>query len=201
MTLSILCYAEKMDDDLHSKQKFLDSALPLFAERGYYGVSLADVADDLGMTKQAVLYHFRTKEALYGAVMKGISERFEAVTLSCFAGPERGEARLRIFLTRVHHHLQDHPMDARIIVRELLDNVNRAKTSQKWYLKRFLQAAIALLDDVPAWSGKSADERTAALYQYLGAINYFAISDPTLVAIWGEERVDGMKAAFLNTLL
>lgn len=43
----------------------LAAATSLFAERGYEGVSLADVAAASGVSKPSVLYHFKDKETLW----------------------------------------------------------------------------------------------------------------------------------------
>jgi TetR/AcrR family transcriptional regulator len=45
----------------------LDAATGLFAERGYAGVSIADVAAAAGTTKPSVLYHFDDKDQLWKA--------------------------------------------------------------------------------------------------------------------------------------
>ncbi len=36
----------------------------LFSERGYFGVSMQDIATELGITKAALYYHFTSKDAL-----------------------------------------------------------------------------------------------------------------------------------------
>ena len=51
-----------------TRERLLDQAEPLFAERGFYGVSIAAIASELGLTKQALLHHFGSKEKLYGEV-------------------------------------------------------------------------------------------------------------------------------------
>ena len=59
-----------------TKTQFLDVAKKLFAQKGFYGVSIASISGELGFTKQALLHHFGSKEGLYGAVLEGISRRF-----------------------------------------------------------------------------------------------------------------------------
>jgi hypothetical protein len=41
-----------------TRARILDAARTLFAERGYAGTSMRDLADALGMTKAALYYHF-----------------------------------------------------------------------------------------------------------------------------------------------
>ena len=183
------------------KRKFIDTALVLFSERGFHGVSLADVATELGLTKQSVLYHFRTKETLYGAVLADMAGRFEAIVENARAGGGSGEDRLRAYLAALFDHMERHPRDARLIARELIDNLDRARSARAWYLRPFLEESIALLADLPGWSRRSLDARTAAVAQWVGAINYFAIAQDTFCAIFGPDRHDGARAAFIETLV
>ncbi|MEO1734420.1 MAG: TetR/AcrR family transcriptional regulator [Pseudomonadota bacterium] len=177
------------------RDKFLTTALALFAARGFYGVSLADVARELGLTKQSILHHFKSKEALYGAVLAGLANRLNTVFEGSAPDP------LTTFLHRLFAHLQTHPADARLILRELLDNIDRAPQSQNWYLKDFLDKSDALLVQTGAANTATAEAHAVRMYQLIGAVHYFAISTPTLTAMRGAEFVQGMADAFMSTLL
>ncbi len=50
-------------------ERILDGALSSFGTRGYEATSLDALATSLGLTKQAILYHFASKEALLEAVI------------------------------------------------------------------------------------------------------------------------------------
>ena len=184
-----------------AKDKFVETALLLFAERGFAGVSLSDLAKELGLTKQSIIYHFKTKEALYGEVLLGLSNRFEAILDDVLAAAREGDAKWRLFIDALFDHMENAPEDSRLIMRELLDNSDRAQVGNRWYLKRFLDESVGLIANTSAWKGRSLDEQTAAVYQTVGAINYLAVSDVTLTAIWGEDRLKGMKHVFRDTLV
>lgn len=52
-----------------TEDRILAVALELFGTRGFDSVSLDDLAADLGITKQAILYHWPSKRALLDAVI------------------------------------------------------------------------------------------------------------------------------------
>lgn len=56
-----------------TRQQILDTAQRLFIELGYNATSLQMIADELGLTKAAVYYHFRAKsDILHAALLPGI---------------------------------------------------------------------------------------------------------------------------------
>lgn len=48
------------------------AALKLFAERGYNGVSLSDLAAEAGVGKPTLLYHYPDKDSLWRAAVEGL---------------------------------------------------------------------------------------------------------------------------------
>jgi AcrR family transcriptional regulator len=78
-----------------------DVALRVFAERGYDGASMDDVARAAGITKASIYHHVSGKEAL---LERGLSRALDAL-FAILAEPDaqRGRSleRLRIIVTRV----------------------------------------------------------------------------------------------------
>ncbi|MEM0928660.1 MAG: helix-turn-helix domain-containing protein [Pseudomonadota bacterium] len=179
-----------------TRDHLLEAATVLFAERGFYGVSIANIADEVGLTKQALLHHFSTKAKLYGEVLEGISRDFERVRAQAIAASDDPEAQLTVYLLAMISTTPKDAMRSRLLMRELLDNQRRASTAGVWYLKAFLEELVAMMRAVPAWRAASAVEALAAIYQLLGAINYFAVSEPTLRGIFGDERFGALDGAY-----
>lgn len=179
-----------------TREEYLDTAESLFAERGFYGVSIAAIADQLGLTKQALLHHFGSKEKLYGEVLRRISERFESLSGNPDGAVTSPEETVRTFFLNLHATASEFPDQSRLLMRELLDNNQRATSAGKWYLKPFLENLIAMMQALPAWKAASDAQALAAGYQLLGAINYYSISEPTLSGIFGSEAYEELDAGF-----
>jgi len=52
------------------RQQILRTALEVFAEQGYRGSSLREIADRVGISQAGVLHHFGSKEVLLAAVLE-----------------------------------------------------------------------------------------------------------------------------------
>ena len=59
-----------------TKDSIIDTAEQLFAQFGYLGVSMMDIADSLGITKAALYYHFDSKEKIYLEVLDSSFKEF-----------------------------------------------------------------------------------------------------------------------------
>jgi AcrR family transcriptional regulator len=53
-------------------ERLLDAAEPLFAQRGFAGTSLQDIARAAGIREPGIYNHFTSKEALYSCVLKRV---------------------------------------------------------------------------------------------------------------------------------
>lgn len=59
-----------------TRRRILDTAAELFAERGYTGTSIRDIAEKLEVTKAALYYHFPSKAEILHAL---VDEPIEAI--------------------------------------------------------------------------------------------------------------------------
>ncbi|HZE39802.1 MAG TPA: TetR family transcriptional regulator [Stackebrandtia sp.] len=97
------------DSKQPTRQRILDVAFALFVEHGYHRTSVRAIAEQLGISKAAVLYHFPAKGDIIGALAEPFLDDYEAALLSAAGlGPERArwaaiEGVLDVLLT--HRHL------------------------------------------------------------------------------------------------
>jgi AcrR family transcriptional regulator len=55
-----------------TRDRILDVSLDLFIERGYEKVSLREIAEQIGVTKAALYYHFSSKEEIFRTLLQPI---------------------------------------------------------------------------------------------------------------------------------
>jgi len=90
------------------REEVTRTAARLFADRGYHGTSLADVAEALGMQKASLYHHIDSKEDLLWEVAWGGAEAFHAALDAVPEGapvPEKIRLALRAHLGVVGEQL------------------------------------------------------------------------------------------------
>ena len=184
-----------------TKHRLLNSSEALFAERGFYGVSIAAIAKEMGFSKQALLHHYPTKEKLYGAVLQRISDDFLEQQLEAEQASRDPLERLKMFYLGLAKPSPENVQRTRLLMRELLDNNGRANSAENWYLKGFLTRIIHMVKAVEGLSELSDEQALITAYQWLGAVNYFLISPPTLSGIFGEASLEQMHQGFNSQLI
>ena len=57
-----------------TKERILEAALALFAREGYAGVSMADIAGELGITKGALYRHYAGKQDIFESILRRMEQ-------------------------------------------------------------------------------------------------------------------------------
>src|SRR5438876_3068234 len=78
----------RRSSDLDTRSRLLHTALTLFAKRGVEATSLQMIADELGVTKAAIYYHYTTKSEIVEALVAPLLAEVNPVVRA--AGARRG---------------------------------------------------------------------------------------------------------------
>jgi AcrR family transcriptional regulator len=128
-----------------TRDQILDEALSCFAQKGYEGTSLNDIAAGVGIRRPSLLHHFPNKESLYGDVFERLLsewlERLDAAVNTAASGWEKAELVLRACLDL----FADTPDYVRIMRREALDGGVHLGIDLSGVLRPFFDRAAAYL--------------------------------------------------------
>lgn len=153
-----------------TRDLILDAAERRFAERGFAGVSVREIASDAGLKNQASLYHhFRNKKALYEAVLtRGITPIVDMVAAGQIEDPSHDGA-----LDRVVDYLAEHPHLPRLIQRAGLDDNKHLRNSVTKLLQPLYTHGLRVLAGTGEhWEESEMPHLAAGLYHLI--FGYFA---------------------------
>lgn len=194
----VVVKAETEQDD--TREALLAAAHRQFAERGYYGASIAQIAGEIGLTKQALLYHFKRKADLYNEVLRRIAAGHLAMVRSDDGAAQTPAKRFEETITKMYHYAQQNPLDTAVLMRELLDDHRRDAPSSEWFFRTLLDELVALLDAVPGQSGLPKMTKLSRIYSIMSAIQYFTASEATLRRFYDDDGFDEITKAYPKEL-
>lgn len=176
-----------------TRENLLEKAELLFSQKGFNGTSIKDVAAEVNVTKQGLLHHFPTKEKLYAAVLNEASSYItEHINLLISKNTNSKQQLIEFFENLLNAEGRTHQVIV-LLIRELLDNEERADKSNRWYLKPFLDQLIHVTKSSQEKGLLSDDDALALVYHLLGSTQYFLISQPTLCKLYSREKVVQLK--------
>jgi AcrR family transcriptional regulator len=162
-----------------TRDLILDAAERRFAERGFAGVSMRDIAAQAGLKNQASLYHhFRDKRALYEAVLaRGIAPivGLVAETAKDWPAGETGPLRPAVVdgvLDRLLDYLEDHPHLPQLIQRAGMDDSKILRSALTRLLGPLYAQGVRVLAGAAPWHAAELPHLAVGLYHLI--FGYFA---------------------------
>jgi TetR/AcrR family transcriptional regulator len=102
-----------------TRRRILDAASSAFAEDGFGGARVDQIARRAGINKALLYYHVGNKQALYTAVLMRNFDRVEAALADAMSPGGSARDRLTAVIATVTRTLQKYPDHPRIVLREL----------------------------------------------------------------------------------
>jgi AcrR family transcriptional regulator len=158
-------------------ERILDAAESHFAERGYAGATLRDVAAEVGLRTPSLYNHFPSKESLYAAVLeRGISPVLDVLTEEVEAR-DRSDRHVRQTVERTMGLVGKHPNLPRLIQHETLSGGRHLTPMLREWIQRTFARAYEMVEGSSAASRWEPDQfPLLVLAMYHVFVGYFAIA-------------------------
>ncbi|CAM2931065.1 TetR family transcriptional regulator [Skermania piniformis] len=153
----------------------MQHATVLFAERGFAGTSLQDIADAMGLTRPALYHYVANKDELLGRLVTEITEEPAVLLAEINKHVElRPVDRLHRMVTAIAEHQAAAPDRFRLLIRSEAELPEQLSKDYERSRKRVLKAFIKVVQDgIDAGAFRPVDPRFAAL-GVIGMINWMA---------------------------
>ncbi|MCW5830329.1 MAG: TetR/AcrR family transcriptional regulator [Deltaproteobacteria bacterium] len=136
-----------------SQDRILDVCEQLFADRGFSGVGLAEVAERAGLSKSSLFHHFKSKTEIYASVLERLFKRLhEALEaeINVAAGPW---AQLDRVVDIWVGFMADNPNTAKLLLRSMVERdfedegLTREELARRHglYMRLIIQRVIVLM--------------------------------------------------------
>lgn len=162
------------------REMILDEATDLFAQNGYEGTSLNDIAAGVGIKRPSLLHHFPSKDDLYGEVFERmLSDWLERVE-TAMALPGDGWDRFSQVLSAGFELFCENPSYVRLMRREALEGGSRLGIDLVGVVAPLFETAVGWLDgEVAAGRFRRVDSRQVLITAYAALLGY--VSDAPFI--------------------
>ena len=123
---------------MSTKEKILDAALTLFAENGYDGTSVEQIANIVGIKAPSLYKHYKGKEDILNALIDSAEERYEVISFT-MRDPIIRKTRMLL----VQEQFRNERI-SEVTTRHLLDGIQRMYAK---IIKGMMDEGIVVKDD------------------------------------------------------
>ena len=163
---------KRADGEL-SRERILDAATEIAAERGYEGTTIALVSAKCGLPASSIYWHFKNKDDLIAAVI----ERSFADWLKAWQVPDEGTARDRLvgLAMQIAKALMDSPDFIRLGLMLALERRPVEPRARAMFLQARAQTSAALVKTMRGFAPEltEAQMRQLVTYAIAGADGLF----------------------------
>lgn len=171
-------------------ENIIECATQLFAQKGYDGTIMDTLAEQCGVNKASIYYHFSDKATLYNACMTGLFQRVVQCVLDAINPLDSPKVQLECWIRTLALTAQKHPQMPAALMRELASGGIHMPEPARREMQRLLRSLAGILAQGEAQNCFRAADALMLQFMILGGFCFHISSQPMRDAIVAETPQD-----------
>lgn len=178
-----------------TQSRILDAAITLFAQRGFSGASVSDVARACGAPVPLIMYHFKSKQGVWEAAVERLYARVNA-RLAEELEHTTGLTGLPFYKASIRAHiatLAAYPEHMRLLLQEGAERTARLEWLIDRHQKPLNDKIISLIISAQADGLIAAGDPTHLMFVLSGAFSMPIVLAPEYDILTGKNSIDSKQ--------
>ncbi|RST84513.1 TetR family transcriptional regulator [Aquibium carbonis] len=129
---------------IEKRELILEAALEIFAQHGFRGATIDQIADAAGMSKPNLLYYFKSKDDIHRTLIQRLLDTWLAPLreIDDIGDPV---TELRSYIRRKLEMARDYPRESRLFANEILQGAPRVLPMLEGELKTLVDEKVEII--------------------------------------------------------
>lgn len=170
--------------------KILQCATDLFAEKGFDGTIMDELAERCGVNKASIYYHFNDKAMLYEVCMTRLFKQVADQVISQVDKADSAEQKLKTFIYEFAKGAYQHKQMPATLMREIAAAGKNMPIPARQQMQRLLQTLKAILKQGEQLGLFRTVDPLMTHFMIIGSLSFHITSEPMRLAIQTETKMD-----------
>lgn len=183
-----------------NRKNILAAAEDSFVQNGFKGTSMQSIADAAGLPKANVLYYFKSKQALYLAVLDEIIERWDAAINDISEGDDPAKVLGDYICAKVDLAIQ-YPNASKIFALEIIQGAPNLQDHLRINLRNWVREKTKIIQ---SWidQGKMKDvDPEHLIFMIWSTTQHYADFDTQILTVTNKQEYDAEDVVRIKKLL
>ena len=179
------------------RDKIMDTAIPLFAMKGFSGVTVRELSKEAGVNIALISYYFGGKEKLYAHLLTTHFDLIDAMMITIQKNELPPKERILLFQKLIIKFHGEHPFFMRLAISEIINPTSCYESIVKpgiGKLNHFLKNCVE--DGIAAGEFRSDLDLAVVALSFMSVISFYFLSWP----LGGDllEKKDGKPDQYIS---
>lgn len=184
---------------IDTSRKILDCASRMFAQHGYNGTIMDDLAEQCGVNKASIYYHHKDKATLYDHALTAIFTPIADTVIEAVEAQADPVKQLEVHIKTFARAAADNPWFAAILMREMASGGANMPVPARQQMQRILFLLKRILQSGESQGVFRSSDALIIHFMIIGTLNLFVVSIPLRQSLPDVDQFEQLQSSNIES--